>query len=129
MSNENATDEQKPDSPDPFEAVTDSSDTAEEFLQKLDLVNVRWDSSTFWMFRGQNDARWELEPSLFRNWDEDTNPGYELDLIESFISTANIPNLPIPGNSLGFRSHTHKKSAIATERHDTIRPGSQCGLQ
>ncbi len=129
MSSENQIHEENDRDPFDVEPVKVPSSTAEEFLQKLDLADDLWSSSTFWMFRGQNDARWELEPSLFRDWDEDTAPGYELDLIESFISTANIANLSIPGNSLGFRSHTVHNCSIATERHVTTPKGSRYGLQ
>ena len=129
MGNENEKNEEIQEDPFDVEPVKDPSSTAEEFLQKLDLANDRWNSSTFWMFRGQNDARWELEPSLFRHWDEGTDPGYELSLVESFISTANIANLPIPGNSLGFRSHTFKGREIGTERHVTFGPSSRYGIQ
>ena len=47
----------------------------------------------------------ELIPSLFRNWRDDTNPGYEIALIRLFISNANLANLPIPNNSLGYFSY------------------------
>ena len=75
---------------DPFdiEPVKDPSATAKELLEKLDLAHDRWNSNSFWIFRGQNDARWELEPSLFRNWDEGTRSDYEINLIDNFIRTA-----------------------------------------
>ena len=50
---------------DPIAEVTDPSETAVEFLQKLDL-GERWHGSGPWVFRGQNDACWKLIPSLFR---------------------------------------------------------------
>ena len=90
-----------------YKDVTVSCETAREFLQNLDLTHPRW-FRQHWVFRGQNDARWELKPSLFRNWDKDTSPGLELALIRLFISNANIANLPIPNNSLGYYSNALK---------------------
>ena len=90
-----------------FEDVTVSCSTAREFLDNLDLTHPRW-SRQHWVFRGQNDARWELTPSLFRKWNRDTNPGLELALIRLFISNANLAQLPIPNNSLGYYSNVFK---------------------
>ena len=84
-----------------FEHVTIRCKTAREFLDNLDLTHPRWFRQN-WIFRGQNDARWELIPSLFRHWDTHTNPGLELGLIRLFISNANLANLPIPSDSLGY---------------------------
>ena len=86
-----------------FEEVTIRCETAREFMNNLDLTHPRW-SRQNWIFRGQNDARWELVPSLFRKWNRGTNPGLELALIRLFISNANLANLPIPNNSLGYYS-------------------------
>jgi len=88
---------------DMFKDVTIPSDTAREFLSNLDLTHPRW-SRQNWIFRGHNDARWQLMPSLFRAWEKGTNPGLELALIRLFISNANLANLPIPNNSLGYYS-------------------------
>ncbi|MCY4060784.1 MAG: FRG domain-containing protein [Chloroflexi bacterium] len=90
-----------------FEDVTIHCDTARDFMDNLDLTHPRW-SRQNWIFRGQNDARWELIPSLFRTWNRDTNPGLELALIRLFISNANLAQLPIPNNSLGYYSNTFK---------------------
>ena len=90
---------------DPFKSVTVRSYTAKRFLQKLDETHERWGGRPIdWIFRGQNDARWELMPSLFRpeNWDKDTYPSYEIDLIDNFISNVNLMNLPIPNHSLDY---------------------------
>ena len=94
---------------DPFdiEPVRDPSSTAEEFLQKLDLVNDRWQGGPPWVFRGQNDAQWKLQPSLFRRWNIDSFPQFEIQLIDDFIRNANTMNMPIPANSLGYKSHTY----------------------
>ena len=92
---------------DRFKDVMISCETAREFLDNLDLTHSRW-SRGHWIFRGQNDARWELVPSLFRVWDKDTNPGFELALVNLFISNANLANLPIPNNSLGYSSSAFK---------------------
>ena len=100
---------------DPFESVTICSCTAEKFLQNLDDTHERWGRGSIdWVFRGQNDARWELMPSLFRpgNWDEDTPPNYEIDLINNFISNVNMVNLPIPNNSLDYVANMKEGSTI-----------------
>ncbi len=90
-----------------FKDVTVPCKTAREFLDNLDLTHPRW-SRQNWIFRGQNDVRWELKPSLFRKWSKDTNPGLELALIRLFISNANLAQLPIPNNSLGYYTNTFK---------------------
>ncbi len=108
--------EEKQNPQDPFESVTDPSDTAEEFLQKLDLANDRWHKEGFWIFRGQNDSRWELIPSLFRDWNEDTLLNYEIDLIDNFLRTANLAGLRIPSNSLDYMTHTTVDGRVSTQR-------------
>ena len=90
-----------------FEDVTIRCETARELLDNLDLTHPRW-SRQNWIFRGQNDARWELMPSLFRKWKQGTNPGLELALIRLFISNANLAQLLIPNNSLGYYTNTLK---------------------
>ncbi len=92
---------------DPFKDVTVHCETAREFMDNLDLTHPRWFRQN-WIFRGQNDARWELTPSLFRNWSKETNPGLELALIRLFISNANLAQLPIPNNSLGYYTNSFK---------------------
>lgn len=89
------------DKPDLFEKVTVRCETARELLNNLYLTHPRWSRSN-WIFRGQNDARWELVPSLFRTWKRGANPGLELALIRLFVSNANLAQLPIPNNSLGY---------------------------
>lgn len=90
-----------------FEDITIHCETAREFIDNLDLTHSRWTRQN-WIFRGQNDARWELVPSLFRTWNRGTNPGLELALIRLFISNANLAQLPIPNNSLGYYSNAFK---------------------
>lgn len=86
---------------DPFESVTIHSNTAEEFLQNLDETHERWGRFVLeWVFRGQNDARWELMPSLFRY--KDVHASFEIELIDNFISRVNRMNLPIPNHSLDY---------------------------
>ena len=115
---------------DPFESVTDRSETAQEFLQKLDLADDRWHRNGLWIFRGQNNANWELEPSLFRDWDEDTVPGYEQRLIDSFIHTANMTGLKIPPNSLGYSSFmVDNVGGPATQRLTGTTSGVRRGTQ
>lgn len=95
------------DKTDLFQDVTIHCETARELLDNLDLTHPRW-SRQNWIFRGQNDARWELIPSLFRSWKPGTNPGLELALIRLFISNANLAQLSIPNNSLGYYSDSFK---------------------
>lgn len=92
-----------------FKDVTIPCKTAREFLDNLDPTHPRW-SRENWIYRGQNDARWELLPSLFRNWNRDTNPGLELALIDLFIRNANLVNLPIPNNALDYASYAQKST-------------------
>lgn len=92
---------------DAFADVTIKCDTAREFLINLDLTHPRWYRQN-WIFRGQNDASWPLKPSLFRSWQQGTNPGLELALIRLFISNANLANLHIPNNSLGYYNDVRK---------------------
>ncbi len=87
---------------DPFKSVTIRSRKAKKFLEKLDETHERWGKGEVWVFRGQNDATWELKPSLFRDWDKDTYGSYEIALIDNFIRNANVANLPIPNNSLDY---------------------------
>lgn len=94
---------------DQFSDVTIHCETAREFMDNLDLTHPRW-SRQNWIFRGQNDARWELVPSLFRSWIQGTNPGFELALIRLFISNVNLAQLPIPNNSLGYYSDAFKST-------------------
>ena len=93
-----------------FKDVTIPCETARKFLDNLDLTHPRW-SRQNWIFRGQNDSRWDLMPSLFRIWNKGTNPGLELALIRLFISNANLAQLPIPNNSLGYYSDAFKPTA------------------
>ena len=94
---------------DPFKDVTIPCKTAREFLDNLDLTHPRWQRQS-WIFRGQNNARWQLMPSLFRSWKRGTSPGLELALIRLFISNANLAQLPIPNNSLGYYSDSLKST-------------------
>ena len=102
--------------PDLFKSVTDPSTSAYEFLQKLDLAHERWGPDELWIFRGHNDATWELEPSLFRNWDENSSPGDEIALIDDFIHNINKADLPIPANSLLYKSYTNNGQNLTRRR-------------
>lgn len=99
-----------------FESVTDPSYTAEEFLQKLDLADDRWDPDELWVFRGQNDATWKLEPKLFREWDDNCAPNDEIALIDDFIHNVNKADLPIPANSLLYKSYTNDGQNLSRRR-------------
>lgn len=98
---------------DPFKSVTVRSYTAKRFLEKLDETHECWGGKPMdWIFRGQNDAKWELMPSLFRpkNWGKDTPANYEIDLIYNFIRNVNLKNLPIPNNSLDYIIHNERNT-------------------
>ena len=99
---------------DPFAEVTDHSVKADEFLQKLDLANEKWSTpqGDSWVFRGHNDATWELIPTLFREWTQDTPPDYEINLINNFIRTVNLVHLPVPTNSLNFITRYGEDSTL-----------------
>ena len=103
--------EKRQDKKDLFADVTYSSANATEFLRTLDETDDRW-SNGRWVFRGQNDARWELIPSLFRIWDDSKPPEYELNLIDSFIQFSNLVKLDIPNNSLDYVHRTGKKNTV-----------------
>ena len=98
-----------------FEEVTIRCESAEEFLQELDETHERWGTGSFWVYRGQNDATWELMPSLFRDWQEGTRASYEFELIRLFVQNANFANLPIPSNTLGYASRVKEKAGILTQ--------------
>ena len=87
---------------DPFESVTDSSCCAEEFVTKLINLQEQWMDDGGWIFRGQNDATWDLIPSLFRKWPEGIHGAYEFRLVDNFIQTANNLQLEIPSNTMNF---------------------------
>ena len=108
MSNENETYEKNSDL---FESVTVCSKSAKCFLRELDETHERWGDER-WVFRGQNDAKWELIPSLFRIWDESKPVSYELDLIDSFIQFSNVVKLDIPNNTLDYVHRTGKKNTV-----------------
>ena len=106
---------------DPFEDVTVHCETARDFLQELDETHERWGDQEPWIYRGHNDANWELKPSLYRllnEQDEDDFGRYksfEITLIRRFINDVNLANLPIPSNSFGFLSRT-KDNGVVTHR-------------
>ena len=97
-----------------FKDVTDHSPTAGEFLRKLDLANERWHDGGPWIFRGHNDACWELTPSLFRIPYENIEPDYEFDLIHSFVHHLNIVNLPIPANTMSYVEYRVENAPVTT---------------
>ena len=97
-----------------FELVTIPSDTAAEFMRKLDQTCHRWGDKEYWIFRGHNDASWRLEPSLFRNWGSDTHASYEIELVDNFIRNANVRNLEIPSNTI---DHIHRLNKSTKRLH------------
>ena len=105
---------------DPFQTVTVRCKNARQFLHELDETHERWGDGKLWIYRGHNDAKWELIPSLFRDWDIDTVATYEIELIRLFVQNANLANLPIPSDSLGYVSRAKKGIGIlsSTTVHD-----------
>ncbi len=95
-----------------FADVTDPSETACEFLKKLDKASDRRQGQ--WIFRGQNDAIWDLMPSLFRDRENELSQDYEMRLISNFIRNVNLVNLPIPSNSLSFESSLLDQMIVVT---------------
>lgn len=85
-----------------FLDVTETFETAKDFLQELDLCNERWHGAGPWIFRGQNDALWRLTPSLFRKPYGDIEADYEYDLVNSFVRHVNLVGLTIPANTMGY---------------------------
>ena len=105
MSNENSTSENEPE--DLFESVTVCSKTAKCFLRELDEIHERWGEGT-WVFRGQNDAKWDPIPSLFRDWDHKSIE-YEFKLISMFVRHINMVDLPVPADTIGFKTYTRSR--------------------
>ena len=98
-----------------FEEVTIRCKTAKNFVHQLDEAHKRW-KGKWWIYRGQNDASWSLMPKLFREWEDDTDPGYEIDLVDNFMQTVNLANLPIPSNSM-----TYDNRVMTSDRFSTLR--------
>lgn len=90
-----------------FEPVTRQLPNAKTFLDELDLVNDRWHRDGLWIFRGQNDARWSLMPSLFRQWQATQVPLDELYFVDEFLQAINKAQMPIPRNVLDYCSQWH----------------------
>ena len=101
---------------DPFEDVTKECETAEEFLDKLSKRSPLWSGRAVeWVYRGQNDAKWELIPSLFREKHFIENPDYEHDLINNFRENANFFGLEIPNGISNHRSIDTLMFLVATQ--------------
>ena len=97
---------------DDFEAVTIRCFTAQAFLQELDETHDRWARGT-WVYRGQNDASWDLIPSIYRDWDYKSSIEFEFKSMRMFTRYVNRVNLPVPGNTVGSIAYT-KDDAPAT---------------
>ena len=112
---------------DPFKDVTDQSCCAEEFLEKLDYSQDRWYEGDPWIFRGQNNATWELIPSLYRVWNANANIplNYEYHLIDNFIRNANLINLDIPSNTLNYTTYFRKGRNLTMRYLPDSVPGDQ----
>ena len=122
MSSEN---EKNP--PDAFKSVTIRSRKAARFLEKLDESREEWRDG-LWVFRGQNNASWDLVPSLFRARTLWKDPLYEIKIITNFIHFINLVKLPIPANALGY--YTHKKDALFSSTEVLISSGlEEAGLE
>ncbi len=100
---------------DPFESVTDSSCCAEEFVAKLDALEGSWKDDA-WIFRGQNNANWELQPSLYRNWKPEFGNCYEFRLVDTFILNANLAQLDIPSNTLNYATYWRNKKHATSQK-------------
>lgn len=97
---------------------------AAEFLDQLSPLSGLWSrgAQPAWLFRGHANARFELTPAAFRKkaWNEwrphlaDVGSGkpesfqnqvaYEFLLLKLFVEAADRHGVPIPGDSLTFRS-------------------------
>ena len=122
MSSEN---EKNP--PDAFESVTTRSRKAARFLEKLDESREEWQDG-LWVFRGQNNASWDLVPSLFRARNLNRDRSYEVNLIGNFIHFINLVKLPLPANAIGY--YTHKKDALFSSTEVFLSSGlEEAGLQ
>lgn len=114
-----------------FGPVTVPCQTAEMFLKELDETNERWGKDhELWIFRGQNDASWDLKPSLYRFLDADnphdraTFKSFEVSLIQYFVRNVNLANMPLPSDSPGFISYT-TEGGIKTQRSSFDIHGSE----
>ena len=113
MSNENEKSENEEEK-DPFESVTIRSRKAARFLEKLDESREEWQGG-LWVFRGQNNASWDLVPSLFRARTLKRDSHYEINVISNFIHFINMVKLPIPANAIGYFKHKSDMLFSATE--------------
>ena len=86
-------------------------------MNNLDETHKRWGKTQYWIYRGQNDARWDLLPSLFRRWESDTDAGYEIELVENFIRQVNAVNIEIPTHSMNFVENLPKHTVRCTDKH------------
>ncbi len=90
---------------DPFKAVTEPFCCAEKFVDRLIELQDEWQDDGGWIFRGQNSATWNVEPSLFRQWKPEYGHTYEFRLIDNFIQNANLINLNLPSNTMSYVAH------------------------
>ncbi|MDE2858611.1 MAG: FRG domain-containing protein [Chloroflexota bacterium] len=90
---------------DPFCHATEPFGCAQKFVDRLIELNDQWEDDGGWIFRGQNDAKWELEPTLFRKWKPEYGENYEFRLIDNFIKNANLIHMDIPSNAMSYSTY------------------------
>lgn len=89
---------------DPFESVTECFCCAQKFVDRLVELQDEWQDRG-WIFRGQNDATWDLQPKLFRSWKPEYGSTYEFRLVDNFIRNANLVQLEIPSNTMNYSTY------------------------
>ena|SRR6266446_1551327 len=90
--------------------IEEHFESAEDLLRALGRLDSRWSPNpTNWVFRGQGDADWKLQPRAFRPsaWKErsivlpaDSNEDQmkrEWIIVQSFLQELNNQGLPLPG--------------------------------
>ena len=98
---------------DAFDSVTVICNTAEQFLVEIDKTHDRWGQHQ-WIYRGQNDADWELIPALFREKAMFPVALYEIMLISDFVRYSNFNGLPLPSSS-GNYTFYHKNPKVISQ--------------
>ncbi len=99
---------------DPFKSVTECFCCAQKFVDRLIDLQDQWVDDGGWVFRGQNSATWNVEPSLFRQWKPEYGQTYEFRLIDNFIQNANLINLNLPSNAMSYVAHFRSGASATT---------------
>lgn len=101
---------------DPFTDVTEPFCCAQEFVDRLIELQDQWIDDGGWIFRGQNCASWDLEPSLFRKWKPEYGSTYEFRLIDNFIQNANLIDLNLPSNTMSYIAHLRNNASATSAK-------------